>query len=151
MSEASIAFIARRWFYEVFNQRRLDVVPEIMAPDHFYRDTANPDFTSLATQKDTQAFLDRWQLSFPDAQITINAEVVQEDMVIHRWTASGHYSGEPLAGTAPHERQVAVVGTTISRVSDGKVQETWNVFDALDLLHQIGYFSDQIEIRWPLW
>jgi predicted ester cyclase len=149
MAEENAAFIARRWFYEVFNQRNLDVVPEIMASDHVYHDTENADFTSLATQEQTQAFLDRWLLPFPDAQITINAEIVQGDMVVHRWTAGGYYNGEPLAGTTPHGDQVTVVGITISRVSNAKVQETWNSFDALYLLYQIGYPLQPI--RWPLW
>ena len=140
MAEENAAFIARRWFYEVFNQRKLDVVPEIMASEHVYHDTANPEVTSLATQEATQTFLDKWHLSFPDAQFTINAEVVQGDIVVHRWAASGHYSGQPFAGTTPHSDEIMVVGITISRVSDGKVQETWNSIDALDLLYQTGYF-----------
>jgi predicted ester cyclase len=119
-----------------------------MSPDHTFHDETLCDFPSLATKKDTDSFLDLWYDAFPDVQITIHAEVVQGDMVVHRWTATGTYNGDPIAETEPNGYQITIPGITISHVSNDKVQETWNVFDSLYFYYEIGGFPERL--KWPL-
>jgi hypothetical protein len=68
-------------------------------------------------------------------------------MVVHRWTATGTYDDEPIAGTGPNKQQITIPGITISRVSNNKVQETWNVFDSLYFYYEIGGIKE--DIKWP--
>ena len=52
-------------------------------------------------------------------------------------TAQGTQRGE-LMGIDPTGREVTVHGITISRISAGKVVESWSNWDALGMLVQLG-------------
>ncbi len=54
-----------------------------------------------------------------------------------RWVASGTHQGE-LIGIAPTGNRVTVAGTSVERIVDGKIEETWDNYDALGMLQQIG-------------
>ncbi len=58
-------------------------------------------------------------------------------MVATRWVASGTHQGE-LMGIAPTGNRVTVAGTSVERVVDGKIEETWDNYDALGMMQQIG-------------
>ncbi len=57
-------------------------------------------------------------------------------MVI-RWSAIGTHQGQ-LMGIAPTGKRVTLTEMAISRIVDGKIMETWNNFDALGQLQQLG-------------
>ena len=75
--------------------------------------------------------------AFPDAQIIIEDQLAEGDMVATRWTARGTHQGE-LLGVPPSGNRVEVAGMTISRAEGGKIAEEWNNYDALGLMQQIG-------------
>jgi len=54
-----------------------------------------------------------------------------------RWTATGTHRGK-LSGTATTSMKVAVQGIVISRISDGKIAEEFESYDALGMLRQFG-------------
>jgi predicted ester cyclase len=54
-----------------------------------------------------------------------------------RWTGSGTHTGE-LFGIPPTHRKVRVDGIWMLRVVDGKVAESWNCWDTLGMLQQLG-------------
>lgn len=65
-------------------------------------------------------------------------EVVAEDnTVAARWTARGIHRGE-FQGIAPSGKAIEVSGITIHHVIDGKIRESWVVFDSMTLLQQLG-------------
>lgn len=141
--------VARRWFEDVFNGKNLDIADEIVAPNHTLQDSANPEFPS--GPEGTKQLVEKWHRHFDDAYITIEDQVVEGDKVVLRWTAKGqssdelfnHFGIDPPSSPLP----VEVMGITISRVSDGKIEETWNSFDGGHLLNQLGIFGDAD--RWP--
>ena len=53
------------------------------------------------------------------------------------WIASGTHQGE-IMGIAPTGNRVMVAGTSIERVVDGRIEETWDNYDALSMMQQIG-------------
>lgn len=66
--------------------------------------------------------------------------LVAADTVVTRWTGSGTQAGE-LAGNPPIPptgKKVSVMGVWIQRVAGGKVVATWDVWDTLGMLQQLG-------------
>ena len=56
--------------------------------------------------------------------------------VVTRWTARATHTAD-LQGLPPTGRCVTVQGIWIHRVRDGKIQESWNVWDTLGMLQQL--------------
>lgn len=65
---------------------------------------------------------------FPDLEIEVVDQVVENDRVVSRWTARGTNRG----------RRASLDGITISHIEDGKIVEDWGVSDNLSLLRQLG-------------
>ena len=60
-----------------------------------------------------------------------------DDRVVARWTGSGTHVGE-VNGIPPTGRDVRVDAISIHRLRDGRIAETWEVWDTLTFLQQIG-------------
>ncbi len=79
--------------------------------------------------------------AFPDMQFTIEDVIAEGDEVVVRWTFRGTHQGE-LMGTPPINNQVTVTGMSIERVSGDKIVETWDNYDALGLMQQLGVIPE---------
>src|SRR5215218_4521945 len=53
-----------------------------------------------------------------------------------RWTARGTHQGE-LQGLPPTGKRVTVAGMVISRSAEGKLVESWEVYDALGMMRHL--------------
>ena len=77
--------------------------------------------------------------AFPDAHYTLEDIVAEGDKVAYRWSARATHKGE-FMGIAATGKQGTVRGTTIVRIMNGKFQEAWQNWDALGLMHSLGWF-----------
>ena len=59
------------------------------------------------------------------------------DRVVVRWTGSGTHVGE-INGVPATGKKIRVDAITIHRMADGKIAETWEVWDTLSFLQQVG-------------
>jgi predicted ester cyclase len=57
--------------------------------------------------------------------------------VVTRWSATGTHV-EVLAGITPTGKRVTVSGIWLHRVDGGQIVESWNTWDSLGLLQQLG-------------
>ena len=93
------AAIARRFYEEVWNQRREAAIDELMAPDLVGKmeggDVAGPAQFKQMRQELLQAF--------PDLNLTVEDVIEEGDKVVVRWSVIGTHRG-PLAGTPPTNR-----------------------------------------------
>ena len=60
-----------------------------------------------------------------------------DDKVVVRWTGTGEHVAE-LNGIPPTGKKVDVSAISIHRMRDGKIAETWQVWDTLGFLQQLG-------------
>lgn len=135
MSEKENSALVRRFIEEVFNRGNLDVVAEIVAPDYTHHDPTTSEFGSgIEGFKQLIGF---YRSAFPDLQIILDDQVACADKVVDRWTGHGTHKGEVM-GMAPTGRQVTATGISIHRIAGGKIAETWNNYDALGMLQQLG-------------
>ena len=74
---------------------------------------------------------------FPDFEATEEFSFCEGDMVASRLTYSGTHDGEFMGIPATGE-YVKVTGTTINRIEDGKIVESWPETDFLGVLQQVG-------------
>ena len=126
--------IVRRGFEEVWNQKKLDVIDEILAADYVGHMPGSPE---LQGTEDYKQFVTMYQNAFPDNQFTIEDQITEGDKVVTRWTASGTHKGE-LMGIPPTGLKSTVAGITIDRIAGGKIVEEWTSWDTLGMLQQLG-------------
>ncbi len=79
--------------------------------------------------------------AFPDLQTTNEVILAEGDFVATHWTNRGTHLGE-YRGVLPTGNQVSYTGTSIDRIVDGKVVESWHNSDQLGLLGQLGVVTD---------
>lgn len=127
--------LARRFIDDVCNGRKLGVADELFSADHSYHDPGSPwAGKGPAGVKDVIGVYHR---GVKDARWDVHAMIESGDTVIMRWTGSGTHTGE-LLGIAPTGRKVRVDGIWMLRVAGGKIVESWNCWDTLGMLQQLG-------------
>jgi predicted ester cyclase len=78
-----------------------------------------------------------YKSAFPDLHVTVDQQLAEGDLVTTRWTATGTHQGE-LMGVAPTGKQATVTGILIDRFEGDRIAESWEVWDALGLMQQLG-------------
>ena len=136
MSVEANKAIARRFFIEIFGQGKLATADEIVAPEHVDRGPgALPGLP--AGPEGAKLCVTAYRNAFPDVQFTIDEQIAEGDKVVSRWTARGTHKGE-LAGIPPTGKSSTVTGVTVNRVVNGKMVESWGIFDQFGMLQQLG-------------
>ena len=80
--------------------------------------------------------------SFPDVAITIEDLVVEGDKIVNRYIERGTLTGVTFLGIEPAGQRYEKPGTTIYRVADGRLAESWGVEDTLGWFRQLGKYTD---------
>lgn len=127
--------LAKRFVERVWNKGDLDVLDEIVTPNFVHHDPSVQEFGSGADG--FKRFIKVQRKAFPDMQISLEDQIVTEDAVVDRWTGRGTHEAE-FMGLEPTGREVVASGITIHRIADGKIAESWNNYDTLGMLRQLG-------------
>jgi steroid delta-isomerase-like uncharacterized protein len=125
--------VARRFYEEMCTGRKLDLAEELFTSDHVMHDPQVPSEPGPRGMADVVSVYQQGA----DGRWTIEEIFSAGDRVVVRWTGSGSHVGE-LNGVPPTGRPIRVDAITIHRMADGKIAETWEVWDTLGLLQQIG-------------
>jgi steroid delta-isomerase-like uncharacterized protein len=128
--------VAHRWFDEVWNQGREETIDELYAGDAIARGLGEGG----ADVRGPVAFKIFWgnmRSALPDVQIRIEDTVVQGARAVVRVVLEGSHLGEGL-GVPPTGCHVSVTGIVIIRIDGGRIAESWNNWDQLGLLQQLG-------------
>lgn len=138
MSAEENKALAKRFFDDVCNARKLNVADELFAAGHTYTD---PSIPGIPPGPEGQKILiGTYQTAFPDARWEVEEMLAAGDKVVTRWIGSGTHKGVLQGNPAipPTGKKVRVMGVWIHRVSGGKIVETWNNWDMLGMLQQLG-------------
>ncbi len=135
MSAEDNKALVRRYFEDAWNKANPALVDEIYAADFVDR---SPDVPGIAHTRDgLKQFMGVYLRAFPDANITVEDQLVEGDRLVTRWTARGTQTGEFME-MPPSGKKVAITGIQIDRFSGGKIVEGWTLFDQLGMLQQLG-------------
>ena len=135
--------LVRRWYEEVWNQRDLDVVDDILAED-YVRYRAGIPFANDNGVADDLEWVEMILAEFPDVTFSIEDILADGDEVAVRTIMSGTQMGPMVdMGNAPaSERQMTRENVAIWRVACGELAEQWIVQDNLGMLRQLGVVTD---------
>ena len=134
MSAANKA-LARRLIDEAFNAGRLDVIDELFASGFVGHDPSLPE--EVRGPAGVKEVIAGYRAAFPDIQVTIEDQIADGDRVVTRWRATGTHKGE-LMGMPATGKQATVTGITIDLIADGRIAESWDNWDTLGLMQQLG-------------
>jgi steroid delta-isomerase-like uncharacterized protein len=127
--------IVRRLYEEVWNERKIEVLKELISPSHALHipNASGSKVGPEAYKRNIQQFI----TAFPDLRFDVEDTVSENDKVVTCWTFSGTHKGEYL-GIPATGRKISVEGITIHHVAGGKIMDSFANFDALGLMQQLG-------------
>jgi steroid delta-isomerase-like uncharacterized protein len=126
--------IVRRYYEEVFNQRKVDLVDEIAVEDYVEHDP----FPSQGNgRSDLKARVQAILSAYNPMRFKMEDVVAEGEKVVVRWSQTATHSGN-FMGIPPTGRAVTVAGIDIHALRDRRMAEHWHVVDMFGLLQQLG-------------
>lgn len=126
--------LSRRAIEEAFNKGNLSVVDELYTSDYVIHD-APPGLSK--GPEGLKQFVGMYRTGFPDLYSKVEEQIADGDKVATRWSAQGTNTGS-LFGMPATGKRMAITGITIDRIANGKIAETWNAYDQLGMMQQLG-------------
>jgi len=127
--------IVRRFYQEVWNERKVQVVDKFLSPSHALVD---PNASDTRTGPEAyKAVVTRFFRAFSNLKFEVQDMVSEKDKVVASWTISGVHTGE-YNGVPPTHKKISVEGISIHQLANGKIMDTSSVWDTLGLLKRIG-------------
>ena len=126
---------SRRAVEEAFGQGKLEVLDEICSADFVNHDPLAGDQDVAASKQSIEGY----RSAFPDLTMTVEDIFAAGDTVCIRWKAEGTFENEFMGQSPTGERGDPTNGISIDRYNDdGKLVETWNQWDTLTFLRDVG-------------
>lgn len=117
--------LVHRWFEEVWNQGRREVIAELFSPDCVLHDGS----VQIHGPEEFEAFFDALQSRFSDTRVTPEVVLSDGDLVSLRWTVDCR---DRSTG-----RNLTTTGISIVRVKNGRFVQAWQNWDAAGLTAQL--------------
>lgn len=125
--------VVRRFYEEMNNDRKNELAPDLFTADHQFHD---PQIPAGQGPQHVADVVSAYQTGV-EGHWQIEDIFSTDDKVVVRWTGSGTHVGE-VNGIPPTGKKLSVDAISIHRCKDGKIAETWEVWDTLGFLQQIG-------------
>ena len=131
--EANIKMYSHVWD-EILNKRNIGMFND----SNFLKDAvlhASPkDVVGIDSVK---AYYNNFLTGFTNIQFTVKDIFGQDDKLVKYWNFKGTHTGD-FFGIPPTGKNVSIEGTTLIRMSNGKIAEERDFFDNLDFMTQLG-------------
>jgi steroid delta-isomerase-like uncharacterized protein len=124
----------QRYYDEVFNERKVDLVDQLAVEDYVEHD---PFPGQGNGRSDLKARVQTILSAFNPTHFTVADLVSEGNRVVVRWSQTGIHSGN-FMGIPPTGREFTIAGIDIHELRDGRMAEHWHVVDQLALLQQLG-------------
>ena len=125
---------AVRRFNDAFNRGDLDQAVSEFAPNAVIHNSGAPDPLNVEGFKQ---FGGVFATAFPDGSLTIDDLIEAGDKVVSRVTYRGTQTGD-MMGTPPTGKAVTISAILIDQFADGKIVESWRLFDQMAMMQQLG-------------
>jgi predicted ester cyclase len=120
------------------NARDLDQCLAFYARDHQIMSRPTPTPTPKGREH-IRAFLESTLIAWPDLHLEVAHVVAEDDWVMGHSIATATHTTLASMGIAPTNKAVTTTFWDLHRFNpEGLIIETWNVMDALTLMHQLG-------------
>jgi steroid delta-isomerase-like uncharacterized protein len=133
--QSAIETVIRRYYDELFNRGRVELVTELLAEDYV---NCSPGSPTMSRGRDGVAeVVLTLRQAFPDLRYRIEDLLIAGDTAAVRTTMTGTHRGV-FYGVPPTGRSFEVAQMTIERFSGGKIVRHHRVTDLQSLLSQLG-------------
>lgn len=136
-SDSTHELLCRFMVEKVFNQGELDLLPLLMASDAVNHELEIFGTSAARGPEPIHKLLRAFRFAFPDLRVTVVDQIAAGDRVVTRWKMEGTQS-QRLMGIEASHRFMTVEGIRIDRIAGGRIAETWNQWDAIGMLRQLG-------------
>lgn len=128
--------IIRRYYNEVWNAGKLNVLDELLAKEYINHTPSTPH--PPKGPEGLKPIVAAIRQAFPDLHYEIKDVIVNDTMAVARVIMTGTQTNS-LFGLAPSGKKVSVNQITIEKIIKGKIVEHWRVTDELTLMKQLGF------------
>jgi predicted ester cyclase len=126
--------LVRRYLEEVLTAGRFALLDELFSPEFVDRTPGAP--ADVRGPEAIRASQRRARQLFEDIRYTVDDLVAEGDRVAARYTVRA--TRKPTAEDVT-AKPIEVIGITMFRIAEGKIQEAWIVNDQIELFRQLGY------------
>lgn len=124
--------VAIRWFEEVWNQRSVPAIHEMLSADCL----GHMEGLKIVGPGQFEAFHQDLLKALPDLRIEVEDTVCEGENVVIRWRFSGKHTGHGL-GCAPTHSEVGASGMSWFKVRDGRIVEGWDRWNQAAFMRQL--------------
>lgn len=128
--------LINRYFEEVWNRGRVDVLDELVAPDYLNHSPGIPN--PRPGPAGLRPIVSAMRAAIPDLHYEVLDMVVSHDRVAVYTRVTGNHRG-PLFGLLPKGGRIDVRQMQIEWIRDGRIVQHWRLTDDLSLLKQLGH------------
>jgi steroid delta-isomerase-like uncharacterized protein len=133
-TEQRKAFV-RRQIEELWNKGNLDAADECFTSEFVGHDPASPE--EIRGPEGFKQNVAAVRAAFPEFHVQIVDQVAEGERVVTRYVTTGTQEGE-LTGIPPTGKRVDVDGMGIDYFSGGKIAESWEYYDVMGIMQQLG-------------
>ncbi|GIK38368.1 MAG: hypothetical protein BroJett011_22010 [Chloroflexota bacterium] len=133
MSTESNKAVVQR-FREALDAGDLEGAMAVFAPNAIVHMSSAPEPLSMEGFKQLGQLL---LSAFTGGTSTVEDMMMDGDKVVSRLTFRGAHTGD-LMGIPPTGKSVAISEIIIDRLADGKIVESWRLFDQMAMMQQLG-------------
>jgi steroid delta-isomerase-like uncharacterized protein len=127
--------LTRRWYDEVWNQRKSAAIDAMFAPLGKSYGFPDPD-SVLVGPKAFKEIHARFCGAFPDLHIALDDIICEGNRVAVRWTSTMTHLGNHL-GFPASKKKAALSGSSFLIIEDGLIVEGWNFMEMHTLIQSL--------------
>jgi steroid delta-isomerase-like uncharacterized protein len=124
----------------IMNEGKLDLIEKHYVPEMVLKTSAMP--LPLKGHEGLKTWLNNIFTSTPDHHLTFNEFYVDGNVIFTRWSATGTNTGPlstPFGEISATGKSFSLSGLSFYRIENGLITEMEVVFNALEMLMQIGF------------
>jgi predicted ester cyclase len=126
--------LVRRFYEEIINELKLDVIPEVVGEN--YTEVMDGRRYEVGREGAKEHAVGVRE-TYPDLHLVIDHQIAEGDWVVSCVTATGTHSGDWM-GIAPTGKHVTLTAVNVDRVVNGKMVEHGGAANMLGPLLEIG-------------
>ena len=134
---ADLKDLARRFYKEVFENRNLDAIDDLVAPNAVDHEQPPPGLDLKPGREGVKQLCKVYTDAFKPLTVQVHEQYQDGDTAIARVTFGGTHTGE-FAGIPATGKHFEADGIDIIRFEGDKMAEHWGQFDAVGMLTQLG-------------
>jgi steroid delta-isomerase-like uncharacterized protein len=136
MSTKDLKALTREAFRELNKGKAaaMAVFDKYVVPKYVFH---HPDGKVTRSLEGYKKHLSRAYNAFPDLHFVLDDIIMEGDRVVSRWTLTGTHK-KAYVGIPATNKRLKVWGITIDRFAKGNIVESWERFDTLSLMQQLG-------------